>query len=39
MRPITPVTAAIAVASALLFAACASGTPKPKEPLLLDLTV
>ncbi|KVN31387.1 type VI secretion system lipoprotein TssJ [Burkholderia ubonensis] len=42
MRPITPVTAATAaavVACALLFAACASGTPKPKEPLLLDLAV
>lgn len=36
MRLITSVTAA---ALALVLAACASGDPKPKEPLRLDLTV
>lgn len=36
MRPITFTTA---VASALLCAACASGAPTPKDPLMLDLAV
>ncbi|MDN7672094.1 type VI secretion system lipoprotein TssJ [Burkholderia oklahomensis] len=36
MRPPTPVTV---VASALMLAACASGSPKPKEPIRLDLIV
>lgn len=36
MRPITPVSV---LASALVFAACASGTPTPKEAAWLDLSV
>ena len=39
MRLISSVTAVAAVALALVLAACASGDPKPREPLRLDLTV
>ncbi len=38
MRLIRSVTAVAAIASSLVLAACASGDPKPKEPLRLDVT-